>query len=201
MSDETRDRIVEGAYQALVKGGYHVTSIKDIAQEAGVAPGLVHYYFETKEDLLIAAIQHGCLALESESKRYGLTGTEPAASEALEQARLGFELAKRDLRKHRGLFVLIFDMYGVGLHNPKIAAAVKESIQQRRALVESIVRGVMAGLTDRPEANPGAIAAAIWGGIHGITLQKVVDRNFDADAAIDALAEIVFAYGRQLERV
>jgi len=199
VSDDTRDRIVEGAYQALVKGGYHDTSIKDIAQEAGVAPGLVHYYFETKEDLLIAAIQYGCLALESESKRHGLT--ETAAGQALEQARLGFELAKRDLHKHRGLFVLIFDMYGAGLHNPKIAAAVKESIQQRRSLVETIVRGVLAGLPERPGATPAAIAAAIWGGIHGITLQKIVDRNFDADAAIDALAEIVFAYGRQLEKV
>src|SRR5256885_709211 len=33
--------------------------MKDIAAEAGVAPGLAHYYFETKEDLLVAAIERG----------------------------------------------------------------------------------------------------------------------------------------------
>src|SRR5438270_449386 len=60
MADQTKDRIVEAAYRTLVAHGYHDTSMKDIAREAGVAPGLAHYYFETKEDLLVAAIERGC---------------------------------------------------------------------------------------------------------------------------------------------
>ncbi|TME48464.1 MAG: helix-turn-helix transcriptional regulator, partial [Chloroflexi bacterium] len=58
--DQTKERIVDAAYRTLVKHGYHETSMKDIAAEAGLAPGLAHYYFETKEDLLVAAIEHGC---------------------------------------------------------------------------------------------------------------------------------------------
>src|SRR6266480_1420986 len=58
--DQTKERIVDAAYRTLVKHGYHETSMKDIAAEAGVAPGLAHYYFATKEDLLVAAIEHGC---------------------------------------------------------------------------------------------------------------------------------------------
>ncbi|TMD16238.1 MAG: helix-turn-helix transcriptional regulator, partial [Chloroflexi bacterium] len=44
MADTTRDRILEAAYRTLVRRGYHETSMKDIAEEAGVAPGLAHYY-------------------------------------------------------------------------------------------------------------------------------------------------------------
>ncbi len=196
MSDETRERIVAGAYRALVKGGYHATSIKDIAEEAGVAPGLVHYYFETKEDLLVAAIEHGCAAIEVEWEHHGLglSGNFPPTKSPLELASLGFELAKADLRRRRGLFLLVFDMFGVGLHNPKIAAAVSQFIQERRSLIEAIARAVIRSLPQPPASRPEAIAAAIWAGINGITLQKLIDKNFDADAAIDALAEMVFAF-------
>jgi len=37
---------------ALRKG----TSLKDVAREAGVAPGLLHYYFESKEELLLEVV-------------------------------------------------------------------------------------------------------------------------------------------------
>src|SRR2546428_12707837 len=60
MPDQTKERIVDAAYRTLVRQGYHETSMKDIAAEAGAAPGLAHYYFETKEDLLVAAIERGC---------------------------------------------------------------------------------------------------------------------------------------------
>ena len=58
LSEDTKEKIVAGAYRAIVRGGYASTSVKDIAAEAGVAPGLVHYYFATKADLLVAANEH-----------------------------------------------------------------------------------------------------------------------------------------------
>ncbi len=196
MADLTRDRIVDAAYRALVKRGYHQTSMKDIAEEAGVAPGLAHYYFETKEDLLVAAIQRGCAPLLEELSRQGLPmdAEVPAGPEAYELARRGFELTKDELRRYHELHTLINDMFGVGLHNPKIAAAVKEFITERRALVAAIARAVIPQMPQPPAAGPDAIAAAIWGSFHGIALQKLMDPAFDADAAIDALAEIVFTF-------
>ncbi len=60
MLEETRGRIIAGAYHTLIRQGYEATSVKDIAREAGVPPGLIHYYFTSKEDLLVAAIRYGC---------------------------------------------------------------------------------------------------------------------------------------------
>ena len=197
MPDQTKERIVDAAYRALVKRGYHETSMKDIAAEAGVAPGLAHYYFETKEDLLVAAIEHACKPLMDAYEQAGihLSGPLPEDADPMMVAHMGFELAKQELKTYGGLFLLTFDMFGVGLHNAKIAAAVRSFIEERRAFIARITQGVIAGMSEPPVASAGAIAAAIWGSLHGIYLQKVMNPEFDAEAAIDALSEmaIVFA--------
>jgi AcrR family transcriptional regulator len=196
MPDQTKDRIVDAAYRTLVKRGYHATAMKDIAAEAGVAPGLAHYYFETKEDLLVAAIEHACEPLMAawEAAGVSLSGPMPEDADPMMFARLGFELAKQELKTYGGLFLLTFDMFGVGLHNPKIATAVRSFIEERRAFVARITRAVIAGMAEPPLASPDAIAAAIWGSLHGIYLQKVMNPEFDAEAAIDALSEMTIAF-------
>jgi AcrR family transcriptional regulator len=195
MPDRTKDRIVDAAYRTLVKRGYHETAMKDIAAEAGVAPGLAHYYFETKEDLLVAAIEHGCepLIRAWEEAGVSLSGPMPEDADPMLLARMGFELAKEELKNYGGLFLLTFDMFGVGLHNPKIATAVRSFIEERRAFVARITRAVIAGMAEPPLASADAIAAAIWGSLHGIYLQKVMNPEFDAEAAIDALGEMTIA--------
>jgi AcrR family transcriptional regulator len=194
--DQTKDRIIDAAYRVLVRLGYHQTSMKDIAAEAGVAPGLAHYYFETKEDLLVAAIERGCgpVLRVWEQAGLNLTGPLPEDADPMAFARMGFELAKQELKTYGGLFVLTFDMFGVGLHNPKIASAVRTFIDERRAFVARITQGVIAGMAEPPDAPVDAIAASIWGSLHGIYLQKVMDPAFDADAAIDALSEMTMAF-------
>src|SRR5262249_37216641 len=57
MPSDQRARIIEAAYVTLAERGYDATSIKDIAQVAGVAPGLIHYYFASKAELLAAVVQ------------------------------------------------------------------------------------------------------------------------------------------------
>ena len=196
MPDQTKERIVDAAYRTLVRRGYHETSMKDIAAEAGVAPGLAHYYFETKEDLLVAAIEHGCQPVIGAWQQAGvnLSGPLPEDADPMMVARMGFELAKAELRTYAGLFLLTFDMFGVGLHNPKIGAAVRSFIEERRAFIARITQGVIGGMADPPIASADAIAAAIWGSLHGIYLQKVMNPEFDAEAAIDALSEITIAF-------
>lgn len=196
MPDQTKERIIEAAYQALVKRGYHETSMKDIAAEAGVAPGLAHYYFATKEDLLVAAIEHACEPAMRAWEQAGisLSGPLPEDADPMAFARLGFDLAKQELHSYRNLFLLTFDMFGVGIHNPKIAAAVRGFIDERRAFIARITKGVIVGMAQPPVASADSIAAAIWGSLHGIYLQKVMDPEFDADGAIDALSEMAIAF-------
>ncbi len=58
-SSETRARIVEAAEQVIRDEGYAAASTRRVAQHAGLKPSLVHYYFHTTDDLLLAVFKRG----------------------------------------------------------------------------------------------------------------------------------------------
>jgi AcrR family transcriptional regulator len=178
--EDTRARIVDAAFQALVEGGYHETTIKDIADQAGMATGLAHYYFDNKVDLMIAALERGCPMNDIDLE--GMSG--------LQQAELGFAAEKHGQLWNSDAYKLVFDMVGAGMHNSKISEKLRLFLDNRRALIIKITDAVMKEAPRRPRATSEAIGSAIWGAFLGISLQRLIDPDFDGDAAIDALAEM-----------
>ncbi|MER7921170.1 MULTISPECIES: TetR family transcriptional regulator [unclassified Streptomyces] len=53
----TRDRILAAAREEFSARGYDRTSVRRIAQAAGVDSALVHHYFGTKEQVFAAAVE------------------------------------------------------------------------------------------------------------------------------------------------
>jgi AcrR family transcriptional regulator len=51
---EMRGRILDGAYRAMLAGGYRGTTMPAIAAEADVSVGLLYRYFDSKEELYLA---------------------------------------------------------------------------------------------------------------------------------------------------
>lgn len=52
----TVDRIRVAACRTFARNGVDATRLADIAREAGVSAGIIHYYFRHKDDLLLAAL-------------------------------------------------------------------------------------------------------------------------------------------------
>lgn len=180
MPEETRDRIVQAAYDVLAREGYDATSIKDIAAAAGVAPGLVHYYFKSKEDLVLSAIDWACR-----------DHIRPSGLSPEQQAMDGFAKSRAELSGGREFQRLLFDMFGIAMHNPAVAEALRRFVRQDRAQIERLAREVLAQRENRSPDEVPAIAAAVWGGIFGIYLQSLVDPELDAGGAMDAFARMV----------
>ncbi len=177
---ETQTRIVDAAFRALVEEGYHDTTVKDIAGRAGLATGLAHYYFESKDDLLLAALELGCPL--ADIRLEGLPG--------LDQAKLGFAAEREGQIWNLDAYKLIFDMVGVGMHNPRIAEKIRLFLNNRRDLVTRVTDAVVTEAPNPPRATSAALGAAIWGAFLGIALQRLIDPEFDGNAALDALAEM-----------
>jgi len=53
----SRQRLIEAAYDLLGDEGYHAISARRVAQKAALKPQLVHYYFRSMEELVIAVFQ------------------------------------------------------------------------------------------------------------------------------------------------
>ena len=58
-SSATRALIVEAAELVMLEEGYAAASTRRVAARAGLKPSLVHYYFPTTEDLLLAVNHKG----------------------------------------------------------------------------------------------------------------------------------------------
>jgi AcrR family transcriptional regulator len=56
--EERRRQIADALLRTAAKRGLHATGMREVAAEAGVSLRLVQYYFGTKEELLLAAMQH-----------------------------------------------------------------------------------------------------------------------------------------------
>src|SRR3712207_3978914 len=51
------EQILAAACRAIQERGFANTRIADIAREAGMSTGAIHYYFEVKDEVLIAALK------------------------------------------------------------------------------------------------------------------------------------------------
>src|SRR5260370_36704957 len=167
LSSDTREKILQAAFAILSRQGYENPSIKGIAEEAGVAQGLVHYYFKSKQQLVIAVLFEVCKKMDV----YTAEGTEGAMA--------AFENFKVLLKTRPDAHSLYIQLIGVGLHDNEIGAGIRENIRTELAHVQDLARQVLA----QRHADPTpahAIASSVWAGILGIMVQKMVDPGFDA---------------------
>jgi AcrR family transcriptional regulator len=56
--EERRRQIADALLRTAAARGLHATGMREVAAEAGVSLRLVQYYFGTKEELLLGAMQH-----------------------------------------------------------------------------------------------------------------------------------------------
>ncbi|GAA1834323.1 TetR/AcrR family transcriptional regulator [Actinomadura chokoriensis] len=55
---ERRDQILRAACEVVSERGYKALRVTDVARRAKISTGSVHYYFETKRDLVHAAFEY-----------------------------------------------------------------------------------------------------------------------------------------------
>jgi AcrR family transcriptional regulator len=79
-SPELRERIVDAAIDAFHTHSYNEVTISDIAEACNMAKGSVYRYFESKEDLLTAAIEK---LLDDTAKRFEETVESLGGAEGL----------------------------------------------------------------------------------------------------------------------
>jgi AcrR family transcriptional regulator len=129
----TRELILGGAYRTLVDVGYNQVSMRKIAVEAGVNQSLLHYYFGSKEQLMVEALEYvNDELLARQRKMYAEAGTfEAIWDQALEYFR-------EDIRS--GYVRAMWELWAQGLSNPRIRKRWVETAQRWRDLVTDLAR-------------------------------------------------------------
>ena len=85
--DSTRQRLLDAATEVFLEKGYEGTRVAEIARRAGLTTGAIYGNFESKADLLNAALAAGC---ETQHRLFldllAMAPRDPAAAAAVEAA-------------------------------------------------------------------------------------------------------------------
>ena len=57
VEEERRQQILQATWHVISVSGFRSLRLSDVAKRAGVSSGMIHYYFDTKRDLLKAAFE------------------------------------------------------------------------------------------------------------------------------------------------
>jgi AcrR family transcriptional regulator len=146
---DTRAAIVAAARARFASHGYDRTRIRDVAEDAGVDPALIHYFFKTKDGLFAAAMQIPLRPTE-------ILG--PVVAEGV--AGLGERLVRRLLSiwdDPLNRSALLAMLQSASAH-PGAAMALREFIT--REIVGRIAGAIEA---DRPELRANLVASQVIG--------------------------------------
>jgi AcrR family transcriptional regulator len=176
-----RGELIRAASSVLGRRGYADTSLKQIAREAGVAQGLLHYYFESKEDLLVAVVEELDDELTETWKR-AVGGIE----DPLERIVAGLDAAQAQCAQRPDFWRLLFDLYVLSLANPAIRRVCQVLRGRFIDDIEAEVRQVLGRLPAYSVVPPGDLAAAIAAAVEGIAMAALLEGR-DPSAHFSAL--------------
>ena len=190
--EERRDAILRAAYTVAARERLGGVTARAVAAEAGVSSGLVFFYFDSIDNLLVALLDW---MLERTMAMPDRESTSPAMEMSTDPAtRLVTTVATalRRLPRHRDRVGLFFDYWVLGTRHPVIRRKIRRALAGYRA---SYIAGAQAVIDADPERYAGtsaeALADVIASFLYGCSMQLVTNpAQFDADrtlAALDAL--------------
>src|ERR671931_2736439 len=114
-------RIVEAMRDSVAEVGIAGSTFERVAAKAGVSRGLLHYYFGTKERLLIEVIRR-----DTEARIEALGAALEAARTVDEVIGAFFGIFERTHAEQQGYAYLVSEVFVAGRHNPEVRAAPAE---------------------------------------------------------------------------
>ncbi|MEZ0367179.1 TetR/AcrR family transcriptional regulator [Mycobacterium sp. pUA109] len=180
---ERRAQLVAAALDIAVGEGVAATTIRRVAERAGVALGVVHYCFEDKDDLFVALAERivtDLLAAASGARGFDDAEDLAAALQcALDGLWEGIE-ATRDAQ------LLTYEITTAALRNPALNHVAVRQYEVSRAAVGSLL-SLAATSTNSTWLHPvDELADEMLAMLDGVTLRWLVDG--DSTAARDRLA-------------
>ena len=170
--EEKRRLLLDAAVRVFARKGYHTCRVGDIAEEAGVAHGLLYHYFASKEELLETVFRENWSDLLEAVKTVEESG-EPAREQLRQVAAILLRSWRRDPDLVR---VLVREV----ARSPQVQLRVAEIGEAFEALERIVRRGQEAG-EFRSDLDPRLAAVIFYGALEEILTGWVLGQLPDGD--------------------
>jgi AcrR family transcriptional regulator len=167
--EERRNEILETTCQVVVERGFAATRVADVANKLGVSTGLIHYHFDTKDELLAEALAYAARADLARLEAEVAEGTSPL--DKLNRVFLLYSPAEAEPG-----WMLWIDSWGEALRNPALKRISQRLDDAWQTVLEDvIVEGVKDGTFTC--ADPHATAWRLAAMLDGLGLQVTVHED------------------------
>jgi TetR/AcrR family fatty acid metabolism transcriptional regulator len=174
-AEEKRRQILDAAVRVFARRGFHTSRVGDIAEEAGVAHGLLYHYFSSKDEVLQTVFRENWSELLQRFEQVDASD-EPAD----EKLRGIVKILLRTWRNDPDLVTVMVREVG---RSAQLATQV-EVIGQGFAVIERVIREGQAEGVFRSGLDPRLASWVVYGGLEEILTGWVMGRLPDGDEEV-----------------
>ncbi len=179
LSGDKAGRIVEAMRISVAARGVAGSTFDHVAREAGVSRGLLHYYFGTKERLLIEVVRRECdVRIERLEEAIADARSADDVLAALVQSLEDF------MGDGPSAPVMFYEMTTLGQRNEEIAAELAELGRRTRAHLADALRAKSDAGVLELHADPDVVSTFLFALADGLTIRRLSEPDLDLAPAI-----------------
>jgi AcrR family transcriptional regulator len=180
------DRFLDAAARLFRKKGFAATTVREIAKEAHMLPGSLHYRYPTKDSLLLALMKRG-----EDADMVGIRAAIRETRDPVERLRLALRARLRYLLSRPASQVVLFEWRS-------FKGAAREEMIRLRDRYEAFWSGLLYEAAGTGRLHPGIdlrlLRFLLFGAINGVALWYHSDGPRTPDEISDAFWGFI-AYG------
>jgi AcrR family transcriptional regulator len=162
---------MQAALTVLSKKGYEQATINDIADTARLSRGLLHYYFEDKEDLVAKALEYGFGPMwdSSVGKLAGVKSAEDLVDNMI-------EVLKKNIQENPDFTALLFEMWVSSRRSAKIRKVFNEGFEEAIRRLNALLQiGASVGIMRIDRTESEGIIRILLALYHGLAMQLMTN--------------------------
>jgi AcrR family transcriptional regulator len=181
LSGEKAKRIIDAMRSSVAQRGTAGSTFDHVSREAGVSRGLLHYYFGTKEQLLVEAVRRDC-ELRLERLEHQLS----AATTADDYIDLMAQNLQDTVREDPDFVTLVFELFTLSRRNEDIAAEYAGLMRRTREQVAGMLALAQREGVLHLHADAEAVAEVLFALGDGFALRMLSEPERDFASTIEA---------------
>jgi len=186
VTERTTDRraeLLEAAVRVFARKGFHQSRVGDIAEEAGVAHGLLYHYFRSKDEVLETIFRETWTQLVADTERIEVAGVPLR------------EQLRRFARIYLGSWLVTPELVRVLVREVARSPEVGDRVEEIKGLFQALQRIVERGQEQgefRNDVSPQLAAWIVYGALEEILTGWVLGRlpGSDDDIREAELADV-----------
>jgi AcrR family transcriptional regulator len=178
LDSEKAQRIVAAMRSSVGRRGAAGATFDHVAAEAGVSRGLLHYYFGSKERLLVEVVR-----TDSDMRVARLEESLRGAGSLDQMIEVMVRQVRDFVAEDPGAQALLYEMFSAARANEEIRSELAELYRRTRGQVADVIRQKEREGVVKLRGSAESVVSVLFALGDGFELQLLADSEWDSDEA------------------